>query len=71
MRVIIEISKSLDIHDKSVLTARKLEDITDWRLIAVRDLPLQGVTIYTIQAEVSPIQLHKLEKAGYRMEKLV
>ena len=48
MRVIIEISRPLTVFGNSVLTARKLADITDWRLISVRDMPFHGVTIYTI-----------------------
>ncbi len=71
MRVIIEISRPLTVFGNSVLTARKLADITDWRLISVRDMPFHGVTIYTIQAEVSPTQLRDLEKAGYMVERLV
>ena len=70
MRAILEISRPFGLFGKSVLTVRKLKDITDWHLIAVRDVPFQNVTIYTLQVDVTPTQLRKLEKAGYLVEAL-
>lgn len=71
MRVIIEISAPMSLGINQVLTLRKLEEITDWRLVSVRDVPFHNITIYTIQAEVSTRQLRDLEKAGYMIARLV
>ena len=70
MRVIIEISRPTNHFEQSVLTTRRLRDITDWHLVSVRDVPFSNLTIYSLQADVSPVQLRDLEKAGYMVEKL-
>jgi len=67
MRVIIEIMMQSDFTDRRLLTARKLADLTDWRVVSVRDVPFRDITIYTIEANVSPTQLGDLRKAGYNV----
>ncbi len=70
MRVIIEITIMSNFGSKRILTARKLADLTDWHLVSVRDIPFKNLTVYTIEANVSPTQLNDLRKAGYEVESI-
>jgi len=66
MRIIIELTVNSDFSSpKKLLTPTKLNNITDYTLVSVRDIPFVGKTIYTLQADVSPRQLQELRNAGY------